>query len=112
MPVAAAKVRKIEPAFWDDNGWWASVKSCGSCLVDASTCALTALLACRGPLELTPVGDAVSVLRAAADYLAGGEVDDIDLMLSLAGLTATSLVIVSGATSYSVKVGTGLAKLT
>ncbi len=49
--------------------------------------------------------------RAGVAYASGGEVDQIDLALSVVGLGATAAVLASGGTSYTVKAGASLAKL-
>ncbi|THD84897.1 hypothetical protein E7811_04020 [Aliigemmobacter aestuarii] len=62
-------------------------------------------------MDLTPVGDLAGILRAAKEYLAGRPVDEVDLALSIVGVGATALVIVTGGSSAAVKAGAGLAKV-
>lgn len=94
-----------------DSGLLATATACGACVMDASTCSVNLLLMCRAPVDLTFVGDIAGIVRAGTAHLAGQEVDEIDLGLSIAGLAATALVLFSGGASITVKAGAGLAKI-
>ena len=94
-----------------DTGLLATAQSCAACVMDAGACTVNLLLLCRAPVDLTPVGDLAGIARAGAAHLAGTEIDEIDLGLSIVGLGATALVLFSGGSSLSVKAGAGLAKV-
>ena len=93
-----------------DQGKLARVVDCGVCMLDIGSCqTLTQIGACAIPFELTPLGDVNALRRAAVAKASGGEVDALEAGLALAGLVATGLVLTSGGTSATVKVGaTGL----
>ncbi len=95
----------------EDSGLLATAQSCAACVMDAGACTVSLLLLCRAPVDLTPVGDVAGIVRAGTAHLAGTEIDEIDLGLSIVGLGATALVLFSGGTSLSVKAGAGLAKV-
>ncbi len=83
-------------------GW----SACLACAVDPDACPdLTRVAACNLPLELTPVGDLNAVRRALVDYVAGDEIDRVDLSLGVVGLAATAAVLGSGGSSVTVKAG-------
>jgi hypothetical protein len=94
-----------------DSGLLATAQSCAACVMDAGACTVSLLLLCRAPVDLTPVGDVAGIVRAGTAHLAGAEIDEIDLGLSIVGLGATALVLFSGGTSLAVKAGAGLAKV-
>ncbi|WP_241427662.1 hypothetical protein [Fertoeibacter niger] len=99
-------------AAWDaDSGFWANAGDCATCIWDAATCNLQLALMCQAPVALTPLGDIAGISRAGVASITGGEVDEIDLALSVVGLSATALVIATGGSSAVVKVGAGLGKL-
>lgn len=94
----------------EDGGLIATATACGACVMDARACSVTLLLMCRAPIDLTAVGDLAGIARAGAARLAGEEIDEIDLGLSVIGLGATAVVLISGGSSLAVKAGAGLAK--
>ena len=94
-----------------DSGLLATAQNCAACVMDAAACTVSLLLLCRAPVDLTPVGDVAGIVRAGTAHLAGTEIDEVDLGLSIVGLGATALVLFSGGTSLSVKAGAGLAKV-
>lgn len=99
-------------AAWDeDSGWLAKAGGCLSCTFDASTCSLSMAMVCNVPVAMTPVGDVVGLGKAAADYLAGREVDQLDLALSVIGIGATVATVATGGTSYTLKAGASLLRL-
>lgn len=83
---------------------------CASCIWDLERCDFSMILICRGPIELTPLGDLASVIREGTKFALGRKVDLIDVGLSVLGLTAVALAPVSGGSSLSVKLGVGTAK--
>lgn len=95
----------------EDSGLLATAQSCAACVMDSAACTVTLVLLCRAPVDLTVVGDIAGIARAGTAYATGGEVDDIDLALSITGLGATALVVVTGGSSLAVKAGAGLAKI-
>ncbi|MCC6304961.1 MAG: hypothetical protein IT545_07170 [Rhodobacteraceae bacterium] len=94
-----------------DHGWAATAAACAACLWDARACALSAILLCRLPVDLTPVGDLAGVVREGGRLALGAEADEVDLLLSGIGLAAVALVPLSGGGSAAVKLGAGLFRL-
>ena len=86
------------------------IAACLACAWDPVNCAsFSQVAACSLPAELTPLGDLNAIRRGARDWLAGDEIDRIDLSLGLVGLAATGAILVSAGSSASVKAGaTGL----
>lgn len=95
----------------EDNGWIATGLDCLSCSWDVGSCELSAALSCGVAVNLTVVGDVVALVREGGHYVAGEEVDQIDLGIAFVGIAATGLVLVSGGTSYTVKIGSGLLRV-
>lgn len=95
----------------EDGSLLATAQSCAACVMDSAACTVTLVLLCRAPVDLTVVGDIAGIARAGTAYATGGAVDDIDLALSVTGLGATALVVVTGGSSLAVKAGAGLAKI-
>ncbi|WP_234870035.1 hypothetical protein [Alitabrizicola rongguiensis] len=84
---------------------------CASCAWDISSCSLSNAMICKLPILVTPVEDVRGVVKAGRDYLAGDDVDEVDLGLSVVGLGATALVLFTGGTSETLKLGAAAAKL-
>lgn len=84
---------------------------CAACTWDFEACTLTTLLSCRGPVELTPLGDLASVARELNHMARGEEVDDLDLALSTVGLGAVVIAPLVGGSSLSLKLGATLTRL-
>ncbi|MEY4983804.1 MAG: hypothetical protein RIR62_2070 [Pseudomonadota bacterium] len=95
----------------EDSGLLATAQSCAACVMDSTACTVTLVLLCRAPVDLTVAGDIAGIARAGTAYATGGTVDDIDLALSITGLGATALVVVTGGSSLAVKAGAGLARI-
>lgn len=104
-------VQRLDTTRAADSGFIATAQACAACVMDWSACTTNLALMCRAPMDLTPVGDLAGILRAARDYMAGRPVDEVDLALSVVGVGATALVVVSGGSSAAVKAGAGLAKV-
>lgn len=94
-----------------DSGFLATAQACGACVMDTASCTVNLVLMCRAPIDLTFVGDFAGLARGGVAYVSGGEVDEVDLALSVVGLGATVLVIATGGSSLAVKAGAGLAKI-
>lgn len=84
--------------------------ACLACAWDPANCAdFSQVAACNLPAELTPLGDLNAIRRGVQDWLAGDEVDRIDLSLGIVGLSATAAILVTAGSSASIKAGaTGL----
>ncbi|MCA2011466.1 hypothetical protein LCM17_08235 [Cereibacter sphaeroides] len=95
----------------EDNGWIATGLDCLSCSWDLRECELSAALSCGVAVNLTVIGDLVALVREGGHYLANEEVDQIDLGIAFVGIAATGLVVFSGGTSYTVKIGSGLLRV-
>ena len=94
------------------TGFLAQSRDCLTCIADVADCpSLSALAACGVPFEMTPLGDINALRRAGMAAMSGEEIDKIDVTLALAGLGATVVVIVSGGTSYTAKVGTSVVRI-
>ena len=88
------------------TGFWVAARDCGLCAYDIMACPSLKLMAgCAMPVELTPLGDVNALRRAGFDYLAGEDVDQLDLGLAVLGLGATGLAVATGGTSYTIKAG-------
>ena len=102
----------MRQAAWDgDHSWTATAGKCAVCLIDAAQCELSAVLICQAPMVLTPLGDVAGLGAESWHYLTGARVDRLNLGLSLVGIGATALVVVSGGSSTTVKVGAGALRL-
>lgn len=111
IPLPDALLARIATARASDTGLLATAGACASCAWNPATCALSAVLICQAPMVLTPMGDLAGVTLEAGHFLAGAEVDRINLALSLAGLAAMLLVPATAGSSASVKFGVSTAKL-
>lgn len=100
-----------DDAWQADSGIFANAGACAACIWDAGTCSLSNALICQAPVALTPLGDIAGLSRAGVAAVTGGEVDEIDLALSVVGLSATALVIATGGSSALVKAGAGIGRL-
>ncbi len=92
------------------EGWLAELGACGTCAWDIASCqTLKQIGVCAIPVELSPLGDLNALRRVAVATAQGDEVDELEAGLALAGLAGTALMLASGGTSTTVKVGaTGL----
>lgn len=91
------------------RGWLARAEDCARCMADIASCpALAPLATCAVPFELSPLGDANALRRAAVAWMEGAEVDALDASLALVGLAATGAVLATGGGSATVKAGAGL----
>lgn len=98
-------------ALWDqDSGLLVMTGDCLSCAWDISTCSLSNALICAAPITISPLGDVLGVSKAGVALADGGDVDELDLALSIVGLAATATFIFSGGGSGVVKAGAGLIK--
>ncbi len=89
-----------------ETGALAAARDCAVCAADITACPRVALLAmCGVTVEMTPLGDLNALRRAAQAGIAGEEIDRIEVALAGVGLGATGLVLASGGTSATVKVG-------
>ena len=99
-------------AAWDtDSDWLTGIGECARCAYDPAACTLSNVLLCQVPVALTPLGDIAGISRAGTAAATGGDVDEIDLGLSIIGLGATALVLASGGSSAAVKIGASTARL-
>jgi hypothetical protein len=93
-----------------DTGWTVTGGKCLACMWDPRACDFSAVMLCRAPLDLTPLGDVAGVVREGSNYALGRDVDEVELILSVVGLTAVALVPVTAGGSAPIKVGAGLGK--
>lgn len=111
IPLPADVTAKRALAWEQDSGFWQGAELCARCAWDARTCDLSTILMCRAPVDLSPLGDLAGVTRGGLAYLAGQDVDEVDVILSAIGLTAVMLALSTGGSSLSIKLGAGLGKL-
>lgn len=98
-------------AWEEDSDWLTGIGECARCAYDPAACTLSNVLLCQVPVALTPLGDIAGLARAGSAAATGGDVDEIDLGLSIIGLGATALVLASGGSSALVKIGASTARL-
>jgi len=116
--VASDKGFEINPNLKDtidatnnrEHGSMIAPGKCLACTLDPAACELSPVLWCRAPVDLTPVGDIVGVVRESKHYVLGEDVDMFELGLSAIGLGATVLAPITGGTSTSIKVSASVAK--
>ncbi len=94
----------------EDHGFLAASGKCLACMQNPASCELSAVLLCRAPIDLTPAGDIIGVVKESKNLLFGEEVDMFELGLSTIGLGATVLAPLTGGTSASIKMGTSIVK--
>jgi len=94
-----------------DNGWIATGVACAACAWDLRDCDLSGALTCGVAVNLTVLGDLVALTREGGHYLAGEQVDQVDVGIAFVGLAATGLVVVTGGTSMAVKGGSALLRV-
>lgn len=111
IPLPPDLVAHSDGAYDTDHGVRITAQKCVRCALDASTCAVSAILFCRAPVDLTVIGDIAGLTRGATDALTGQTVDRIDVTLSAIGLSAVALSVASGGSSLSIKAGAGFAKM-
>jgi hypothetical protein len=100
-----------DTAWENDNGTLVRTGKCLICAYDPATCSLSNVLICQAPVAFTPVGDVLGLAQGGVNWVAGTDVDEIDVALSGVGLTATALVLVSGGSSATIKAGASTMKL-
>ncbi len=101
---------RIADAREHDNSLLRKAGRCLACSVNADSCDFSWILACRAPVDLTPIGDVVGVSRQLINMALGQEVDQFDLTLSVIGLGAEAMTLTSAGSSYTVKIGASLLK--
>jgi hypothetical protein len=105
-PATAARIAELRAR---QVGFWNGVRACGSCAWDIASCRSIAMMgACGLTVEVSPLGDLNALRRAAVAWTLGENVDELDASLAVIGLAATGLIVVSGGSSGTVKVGAGL----
>ncbi|MEY4870686.1 MAG: hypothetical protein RLZZ563_16 [Pseudomonadota bacterium] len=100
-----------DTALAEDAGFFANAANCAACAYDPAACSLSNVFLCHAPVALTPIGDLASISRGAMDYLAGEDVDRVDVSLAIIGLGATATLVVTGGTSAGAKLGASALKL-
>ena len=112
IPIPSDLSDAIQTEYDLDHGFLQTSGKCISCGWDASNCELSAILLCRAPVDLTPVGDITGVIRESGNYALGRDVDKIDLTLSAIGLGATAIAPATGGSSLAIKLGASTLKTT
>lgn len=95
----------------EDNGWIATGVACAACAWDLRDCTVSGALTCGVAVNLTVLGDLVALTREGGHYIAGSEVDQVDVGIAFVGLAATGLVVLTGGTSLAVKGGAALLRV-
>lgn len=98
-------------AYTQDHSTLARASSCAACAYDLRVCTMGADLACGIGVNLTVAGDVLSLGRESGAWVRGEAVDQLDVTLSFIGIGATGLAVVTGGTSYTLKVGAGMMKI-
>lgn len=111
LTLPPALMQTLDAARANDDGLLARIGDCAACAWDIGQCGLSQAMLCKAPILLTPVEDLRGIVKAGVDYGTGSPVDQLDLGLSVLGLSATALVVVSGGASGAVKGGTALVRL-
>ncbi len=94
-----------------DRGTLGLIDNCTACALGEDSCRMADGLVCAIGIELTPVGDARALWTEGGNYLAGAEVDEINVTLATVGLGATLAILASGGSSAAVKGGVALLRL-
>lgn len=102
---------QLKAARDEDFSTLSLISDCAECALDFNACTLTLALACKAPILLTPIEDLRGIVQAGTDYAFGQPIDQIDLGLSIVGLSATGLALASGGSSLSLKGGSATLKL-
>ena len=110
-PLPAELVQRRAALNDQDNGWIASGLDCAACAWDLRNCKLSGALSCGIAVNLTVLGDLFALTREGAHYVAGEDVDQVDVGIAFVGIAATGLVVATGGTSYTVKIGAGLLRV-
>ncbi|MGR3464134.1 hypothetical protein [Limimaricola sp.] len=106
MAPSPALLGRMQALEMRETGALAAARDCAVCAADITACPRVALLAmCGITVEMTPLGDLNALRRAGQAAIAGEEIDRIEVALAGVGLGATGLVLASGGTSATVKVG-------
>lgn len=111
VPLPADLAQAVKAARDRDQGWIAETQACLRCAWDINTCSIGDALLCKAPLMLTPVDDVRGLAKGATDYASGQDIDQLDLGLSVVGLGATGLILATGGSSATLKLGSGVVKL-
>ncbi|PZR00459.1 MAG: hypothetical protein DI533_07775 [Cereibacter sphaeroides] len=111
LTLPADLTQEIAAARDQDEGLIAETHACLRCAWDIATCSVSDALICKAPLMLTPIDDIRGLAKGGADYMTGQEVDQLDVGLSVVGLGATGLILATGGSSATIKLGSGVAKL-
>lgn len=111
LPLPGDLATRVATARAADTGFLATAGSCLACTISLEDCPLTQILLCNAPVTLSPAGDVIGLGRQGWNYATGAEVDDLDLALSALGLGATSVALLSGGSSVTVKLGASTLRL-
>lgn len=111
LPLPGDLAARVAAAREADTGFLATAASCLACTISLEDCPLTQLLLCNAPVTLSPAGDVIGLGRQGWNYATGAEVDDLDLALSALGLGATSVALLTGGSSVTVKLGASTLRL-
>jgi hypothetical protein len=101
---------RVEDARARDHGILQRGGYCFSCAWNVANCDIGYVVACRLPIEISPLGDVGSILRQSSNYVRGQSVDGVEMVLATVGLGAVAMVPMTGGTSLTIKTGAGLAK--
>ncbi len=95
-----------------DHGRGQATASCAACALDLRDCPMSAgPLSCGLAVQITAMGDLLSLRREAANYLAGRDVDGVDVALSAVGLGAAGMVVATRGPGVGVKTVAAVLKM-
>ena len=100
----------LEAARHKDFGILQTSTNCIKCALVASQCELSIVMVCQVAVQMTPIGDIAGVAKGGWNYYNREDVDEVDVILSVVGLTAVAAAYPSGGSSLTVKAGAGMAK--
>lgn len=111
ITLSAELQAEYDNAFNEDHAAWKNVEDCAACLWDVQNCNLSPALVCHGVSAVTPLGDVAGIMRESSNYISGEPVDNVELILSTAGLAAFAAAPFVAGTSWPIKTGASLAKV-
>ncbi|OUD08926.1 hypothetical protein BVC71_09410 [Marivivens niveibacter] len=95
----------LEAAKEQDQSLLALGRECASCMWSADNCELSIAMACGLAVNLTPIADITGLTRAGIAHSQGNEIDQVDVLLSIIGLSVTAISLVAARSPATIKSG-------
>ena len=102
---------KIKVLYNKDHSLKKNLISCSQCALNSQNCDSSIALICGITIEMTSIGDIMSISRAGVDYVKGDPIDKIDVALSIIGISANGLALTSGGSLLPLKAGSSFLKI-